>query len=88
MARNKNRKMNNDHSFWCIKCGQRGIPLFRSEGSRKEKFHEKKLYCLHCKEEMNHVECCTAAEIEEFNTAFKNGAYLQEVKDWEAENNE
>ena len=45
-----------EHSFYCIQCGNKGIPIMRNNGRAKEKFHRKKLYCLHCKKETNHVE--------------------------------
>ena len=45
-----------EHSFYCIQCGNKGIPIMRNNGRAKEKFHRKKLYCLHCKQEINHIE--------------------------------
>lgn len=42
--------------FYCTYCGQRGIPLARKYGKAREPGHLKKLYCLHCKAETNHVE--------------------------------
>ena len=42
--------------FYCTKCGRRGIPIARRIGSQREGGHLKKLYCLYCKEEVNHVE--------------------------------
>ncbi len=44
------------HTFWCIRCGQQTIPIMRKAGFMHGKFHRKKLYCLHCQKETNHVE--------------------------------
>ena len=42
--------------FYCTKCGKKGIPIARKIGSQREAGHLKKLYCMFCKEENNHVE--------------------------------
>ena len=42
--------------FYCTKCGNRMIPVWRSKGKEREPGHLKKLYCLNCKEERNGVE--------------------------------
>ena len=70
-----------EHSFYCINCGQRGIPLSRPQGFKHEKMHRKKLYCVHCKCEVNHVECKTFDEVEEFRENFANGVYKDEAKE-------
>ena len=70
-----------NNTFYCLQCGNRGIPLARKESSRKEKFHRKKLFCIHCKEEVNHIECRNELEIEEFIENFRNGVYIDEAKD-------
>lgn len=43
--------------FYCSKCGSKGIPILRKNGKMREAGHLKKLWCLKCKEEVNHVEC-------------------------------
>lgn len=70
-----------EHSFYCIKCGNKGIPLMRKQGFQHESMHRKKLYCPFCKEEINHVECKTIDEVEAFKENFKNGIYLAEVEE-------
>jgi hypothetical protein len=70
-----------EHSFYCINCGQRGIPLSRPQGFKHEKMHRKKLYCVTCKCEVNHVECKTFDEVEEFRYNFENGVYKDEAKE-------
>ena len=43
--------------FYCIKCGNKGIPIPRKKGAEREAGHLKRLYCLKCQQEWNHVEC-------------------------------
>lgn len=40
----------------------------------------KKLWCWHCKEEMNCVECKNDEEVKEFKNNFLAGKYLKEVE--------
>lgn len=42
--------------FYCTKCGNKGIPVFRTVGKEREPGHLKKLFCIHCQEEVNMVE--------------------------------
>lgn len=43
------------HEFYCVLCGQKGIPVGRT-GRQRERGHLKKLFCLHCGKETNHCE--------------------------------
>lgn len=70
-----------EHSFYCIKCGNKGIPLMRRQSFQHEKMHRKKLYCLHCKEEVNHIECKTLEDVETFKINFENGVYINEAEE-------
>lgn len=70
-----------EHSFYCVQCGNKGVPLMRKQGHKHKKFHRKKLYCVHCKEEVNHIECKTQEEVEEFKFNFKNEVYADEAKE-------
>ena len=70
-----------EHNFYCIKCGNKGIPLMRRQSLQHEKMHRKKLYCLHCKEEVNHIECKNAEDVEIFKINFENGVYINEVEE-------
>lgn len=45
------------NDFYCTKCGQKGIPIIRRKGAEREAGHLKKLWCLNCNKEVNHVEC-------------------------------
>ena len=69
------------HDFYCIKCGNKGIPLMRKNCLKHKGFHRKKLYCIHCKEEINHVECKTQEEVDKFKTDFENGVYTNEAEE-------
>lgn len=70
-----------EHSFYCLNCGNKGIPLMRKQGFKHSKFHRKKLYCPFCKNEVNHIECKSADEVYEFKTNFENGVYKDEAKE-------
>ena len=70
-----------EHSFYCIRCGNKGIPLMRKQGFQHERLHRKKLYCMFCKEEVNHVECKSLEDVEEFKKNFENGVYLDEAEE-------
>ncbi len=79
MARAKKTDL---HDFYCIKCGNKGIPIARQRSHNHGKFHRKKLYCLHCKQETNHVECKNEIETYEFLEDFRNGVYEDEAKEY------
>ena len=70
-----------EHKFYCMNCGRVGIPIMRPDSRRHERHHRKKLYCLTCKVEVNHIECSNSEEENEFLTNFKEGAYLNEAKE-------
>ncbi len=42
--------------FYCTKCGKKGIPIARKTNKQREPEHLKRLYCIYCKEEINHAE--------------------------------
>lgn len=69
------------HDFYCMKCGKKGIPLSRNKGFKHGKFHRKKLYCLSCKEEVNHIECRNDEEVKIFKENFELGVYLNEAEE-------
>ena len=69
------------HRFFCIQCGNEGIPIFRNQGHKHSRFHRKKLYCPHCKCEINHIECQTDEDVYEFKMKFEEGAFIDEVEE-------
>jgi hypothetical protein len=62
-----------------MNCGKKGIPLMRNKGFQHGKHHRKKLYCPFCKVEVNHVECKTYADVQDFLEAFERGDYKEEA---------
>ena len=70
-----------EHSFYCINCGNKGIPLMRKQGMMREAMHRKRLYCYHCRTDVNHVECRTLEEIEAFQEDFEQGLYTKEAEE-------
>ena len=69
------------HKFFCLYCGKAGIPLARKIGKQKKGFQRKKLYCYHCQNTVNHIECRTTEEVEIFKTEFAKGVYENEAKE-------
>ena len=70
-----------EHSFYCLNCGLKGIPLMRPNSRKREKFHRKKLYCPHCKMETQHVETSNNHEAAEFKELFSQGAFIEENRE-------
>lgn len=68
--------------FYCTKCGSRGIPIARSTGKEREAGHLKKLYCLHCKDEINHAEVRNFGNYtyEDFKLEFELGRFVDGVR--------
>jgi hypothetical protein len=50
----------------------------RRDAKKHTPFHRKKLYCLYCKTEVNHIECTNQLEVAEFKDNFEKGAYIDE----------
>ena len=70
-----------ESEFYCLKCGQKSFPILRNAGYQKKAGHRKKLYCFHCQEEINHIECRTMEEVEQFKQNFENGVYVNEAEE-------
>lgn len=69
------------HDFYCLKCGNKGIGVFRNVGFQRERFHRKRLYCPFCKEEVNHIECKTYEEVQIFKDTFERGEFKDEAEE-------
>lgn len=67
------------HDFYCVCCGQKGLPITRKLAKKREKFHRKKLWCYRCKLEVNHIEITNQEEKEMFMEAYENGEYREEA---------
>lgn len=64
-----------NHRFFCTKCGNEGLTVWRSIGQQRGKGHLKKLWCIHCKQEVNHFECYNDKDVEKFKRKFENGDF-------------
>lgn len=65
--------------FFCTECGNQGIPIIRKNCKLREKGHLKKLYCIHCKKDTNHVEIKEddhSYEYEDFLLEFRTGRFV------------
>lgn len=66
------------NSFYCMNCGKK-TDLPRKISAQKGKFHRKKLYCPWCRSMVNHIECRTQDEIDEFRENYEAGVYIEEA---------
>ena len=71
----QNRGFDFSHEFYCCKCGNKGINIARRRGQYREQGHLKRLYCIHCKQEVNFCECDSNYTHEDFLFEFKNGNF-------------
>lgn len=68
-----------DHSFYCMNCGKKGIPIWRDKSKLHSKDHRKVLYCPFCRETVNHVEVRNFEEKEKFLQNFEAGNFKEEA---------
>ena len=66
--------------FYCTQCGHKGFPIWRQTGREREAGHLKKIYCLTCGEQTNHVECKenTHYQYEDFKIEYEYGNFTEE----------
>jgi len=69
------------HNFFCIQCGNPVYPILRKRGRMKGKFHRKRLYCPHCKIDINCIEVRNMEEEFEFKEKFNNGDFVEEAQE-------
>lgn len=69
------------HDFYCINCGQLALSLPRSGAQQRERFHRKRLYCFHCKKEINCIECKTEKDVFDFKIIFEKGEFKNEAEE-------
>lgn len=67
------------HDFYCLNCGNKGLPCQRKMGKQHGEFHRKKLWCFKCKVEVNHMEIRNINEKEWFLEGFANGEFKEEA---------
>lgn len=70
-----------EHSFYCMRCGNKMMGLPRRDSHNYSKHHRKKLWCPWCKMEVNSVECRNDSEVYDFKEAFLAGEYQKEVQE-------
>ena len=65
-------------NMYCTKCGKRGIDIPRLPGQQREPGHLKKLFCMNCGEEVNHVEIRPygSYRYEDFEEEFRLGRFV------------
>lgn len=68
------------HDFYCINCGNKGIPLTRPSNKKKGEGHRKNMYCYHCKHIVNHIECRSIEDVKQFQEDFANGVFKEEAE--------
>ena len=63
--------------FFCTRCGREGIPIPRKNNRAREAGHLKKLWCIYCKDEVNHVEVknFTHYDLKDFEIEFNYGNF-------------
>lgn len=63
--------------FYCTRCGNKGLPVFRTAGQKREPGHLKKLFCLHCQKEINMVEVRPMGKytLDTFLIEYENGNF-------------
>lgn len=63
------KRLNNltKSEFYCVKCGNKGIPIQRQKNKEREQGHLKKLYCPFCQVETNHVEVREKGKYNEYD---------------------
>jgi hypothetical protein len=69
-----------ESQFYCLACGRRGIPCLRPHSHQRASGHRKKLYCIHCKQVINHYECRSDEDRIEFEERFEAGEFQEEAR--------
>lgn len=66
--------------FYCVFCGKQGIPIPRKASKTHEAGHLKRLFCVHCGKETNHVEIRPFGRYthEDFEVEYTNGNFDKE----------
>lgn len=70
----------NISDFYCSLCGTKGIPIPRRKGAAREAGHLKKLFCICCNKETNHVECRSGTKYDysDFIIEYEYGNFSEE----------
>ena len=67
----------NQSDFYCTCCGKKGLPVQRRKGQEREKGHLKRLFCIYCNKEVNHVEIKSDGRytLEDFKIEYEYGNF-------------
>lgn len=68
------------HDFYCMNCGKKSMSIPRLRGRFREVGHKKVMYCPHCKETVNMVECRNDEEAYNFKLDFEEGLFKEEAQ--------
>ena len=68
------------NEFYCTECGQKGIPIPRCKGNLRNSGHLKKIFCIHCGKETNHVEICGSYCEDDFRKEFEKGRFIDGLR--------
>jgi hypothetical protein len=76
MRHTKDERIQKLSDFYCTYCGNKGIPILRTNKAR-EPGHLKKMFCLYCQKENNMVEIKQNGKytLEDFLLEFQNGNF-------------
>lgn len=74
------KKREASSEFWCIKCGNKGIPIMRERSRRRGPGHRKALYCITCRQTINHIETRNEEEARMFREKYAAGEYAEEAE--------
>lgn len=74
------RRQRTISSLYCIRCGKKGIPIWRDKSIIRAKGHRKALYCVNCRMTINHIEVRTEEEKERFLRDFAAGRFREEAE--------
>lgn len=68
--------------FFCCKCGREGISIPRKSNHLRKSGHLKKLWCIYCREEVNHVEIkeFQSYTVKDFEDDFKKDVFKEFIK--------
>jgi len=63
--------------FFCISCGQEGMPIWRKVSKQHKAGHMKGLYCIRCRMVINHYEAKTDDDVRRFRERFEAGEFKE-----------
>ena len=79
-SRSRNAVLFTVSDFYCTCCASKGVPIPRKSNKQREKGHMKKMYCVNCKKEVNHIEIrpFDVYTLEDLKKDILDGVYYKE----------